>query len=145
MLIALTVLTDTEYLTSLRFTEEDKKLFEELKVNLDIETLKKKYFKTTNFTNKINDNLHEDYKEYDYNNHKINRSLIKSYSSDKDKYYEEYTSSMKNNIINLLIWCDYEKLVTYLNYNGVNLIYPSFTTSTYLILDYLEKQKYLKK
>ena len=144
-LIALSVLTDTEYLTSSRFTEEDKKLFEELKVNLDIETLKKKYFKTTNFTNRINDNLHEDYKEYDYNNQRINRSLIKSYSSDKDKYYEDYTSSMKSNIINLLIWCDYEKLVTYLNYNGVNLTYPEFTTSTYLILDYLEKQKYLKK
>ena len=144
-LIALSVLTDTEYLTSSRFTEEDKKLFEELKVNLDIETLKKKYFKTTNFTNRINDNLHEDYKEYDYNNQTINRSLIKSYSSDKDKYYEDYTSSMKSNIINLLIWCDYEKLVTYFNYNGVNLTYPEFTTSTYLILDYLEKQKYLKK
>ncbi len=144
-LIALSVLTDTEYLTSSRFTEEDKKLFEELKINLDIEGLKKDYFKTTNFTNRINDNLHEDYKEYDYNNQRINRSLIKSYSSDKDKYYEDYTSSMKSNIINLLIWCDYEKLVTYLNYNGVNLTYPEFTTSTYLILDYLEKQKYLKK
>ena len=75
----------------------------------------------------------------------LNRSLIKSYSSDKDKYYNDYTSSMKSNIINLLIWCDYEKLVTYLNYNGINLTYPTFTTSTYLILDYLNKQKYLKK
>ena len=144
-LIALTVLSDTEYLTSSRFDNEDKKLLEELNINLDIESLKKKYFKTTNFKNTINDNLHEDYKEYDYNNHRINRSLIKSYTSDKDKYYEDYINSMKSNIINLLIWCDYEALVTYLNYNGINLTYPTFTTSTYLILDYLEKQKYLKK
>ena len=143
--IALTVLSDTEYLTSLRFDYEDKKLFEELNINLDVEALKKKYFQTTDFTNPINYNLHEDYKEYDYNNYRINRSLIKSYSSDKDKYYNDYTSSMKSNIINLLIWCDYEKLVTYLNYNGINLTYPTFTTSTYLILDYLNKQKYLKK
>ena len=144
-LIALSVLSDTEYLTSQRFTKEDRKLYDELNVNLNVEELKNKFFKTTNFNNSINVNLHEDYKEYDYNNQKINRSLIKSYSSDKDKHYDEYTNSMKSNIINLLIWCDYEKLVTYLNYNGVNLTYPTFTTSTYLILDYLEKQKYLKK
>ena len=144
-LIALSVLSDTEYLTSKRYSEEDRKLYQELNVNLDIERLKKKYFKTTDFNKDIDDNLHEDYKEYNYNNTRINRSIIKSYSSDKEKYYNEYTSNMKHNIINLLIWCDYEKLVTYLNYNGINLIYPEFTTSTYLVLDYLEKKKYLKK
>ena len=83
--------------------------------------------------------------QYDFHNKHIKRSLIKSYSKDKDEYYDSYTNSMKSNIINLLIWCDYEKLITYFNYNGINLTYPSFTTSTYLILDYLEKQKYLSK
>ena len=144
-LIALSVLSDTEYLTSSRFTEEDKKIYQELNIDLDIDELKKKYFKTTDFSNDIKVNLYEDYKEYDYNNQKINRSIIKSYSKDKEKYYDEYTSNMKKYVINLLIWCDYEQLITYLNYNGINLTYPTFTTSTNLILDYLEKEKYLKK
>ena len=144
-LIALSVLSDTEFLTSPRFTEEDKILFEKLNINIDVENAKQKYFKTTNFKNNIEDNLHEDYKEYKYNNKRINRSIIKSNSTDKNKYYEEYTNNMKKNVINLLIWCDYEELKTYFNYNGVNLTYPTFTTSTNLILDYLEQEKYLKK
>ena len=141
-LIALSVLSDTEYLTSSRFTSEDQSLYKELNVSINENELRKKYFKTTDFSNNIKDNLYKDYKEYDFHNKHIKRSLIKSYSKDKDEYYDSYTNSMKSNIINLLIWCDYEKLITYFNYNGINLTYPSFTTSTYLILDYLEKQKY---
>ena len=144
-LVALSVLSDTEYLTSSRFTEEDQELYKKLKVDLDVEDLKKKYFKTTDFSKSIEDNLQDDYKEYNYNGAKIKRSIIKSYSDDRKKYYDKYTSSIKSGIINLLIWCDYEELSTYFNYNGINLKYPKFTTSTNLILDYLEKEKYLKK
>ena len=144
-LIATSVLADTEYLTSSRFTNEDKKLYEELNTKLDVNGLKNKYLKTTDFSKGIDENLHEDYKEYTINGKKINRSIIKSNTSDRKKYYDEYTKSMKSSIINLLIWCDYEMLETYFNYNGINLTYPTFTTSTNLILNYLEKKKYLRR
>lgn len=145
ILIAISVLSDTDYLTSMRFTEEDKKLYDELNVNLNVEDLKKKYFKTTDFKKDIKENLHDDYKEYIYNSKKINRSIIRSNTLEKDNYYDEYTKNMKKNVINLLIWCDYESLKTYFNYNGVNLTYPTFTTSTILILNYLQEKKHLKK
>ena len=144
-LIALSVLSDTEFLTSSRFSEEDKKLYEELKVKLDPEVLKKKYLKTTPFHLSVSENFLQDYKEYNYNGLHINRSLIKSYEDDRKTHYEEYKDSMKNNSINLMIWCDYETLETYICYNNISLKFPYFTTSTYLVLDYLKEKEYLKK
>ena len=52
---------------------------------------------------------------------------------------------MKQYNVNLIIWCDYEKLVTYVRYNDIDIIYPYFTTSTNLIINYLVNEKYLKK
>ena len=142
-LIVITVLSDTEYLTSSRFTKEDKKLYDELKVNIDVTTIRNKFFKITDFNKDISINMKEDYKEYDSYEKHFNRCLIKSYSNEKDSFYEEYIKNMDNNNINLLIWCDYEKLKTYVYYNGNNIIYPIFTTSTNLIIEYLYKNKYI--
>ena len=142
-LIAITVLSDTEYLTSSRFTKEDKKLYDELKVNIDVTTIRNKFFKITDFNKDISINMKEDYKEYDSYEKHFNRCLIKSYSNEKDSFYEEYIKNMDNNNINLLIWCDYEKLKTYVYYNGNNIMYPIFTTSTNLIIEYLYKNKYI--
>ena len=144
-LIALTVLSDTEFLTSSRFSEEDQKLYKELDVKLDSKELKKKYLKTTPFNLEISDNFLRDYKEYNYNGFHINRSLIKSYEDDRKKHFQEYQDHMKKNSINLMIWCDYETLETYICYNDLNLKFPYFTTSTYLVLDYLKEKEYLKK
>jgi len=142
-LIALTVITDTDFLLSSRFSDEDKQLYKELNVNLDVEELKRKHLIITDFNKNISDNFHEDYKEYNYNDIKIYRSLIKSYTTERDKYLDQYLKEMNNNIINLLIWCDYESNETYIIYNNEIIKHPFFTTSTYLVLEYLNNKKYL--
>ena len=144
-MIALTVLSDTDFLTSSRFGEEDQKLYQELHVDLDPNQYKKKYLKTTVFNLNVNDTFFQDYKEYDYDTLKIKRSTIKSYTKDREKYYDQYVQEMSKHSINLLIWCDYEELATYICYNGISLKFPYFTTSTTLVLDYLKKEKYLSK
>lgn len=144
-LVALSVLSDTDFLTSSRYGKEDKALYESLNVSFDPDELKKKYLKTTIFNLDIRTNLFQDYKEYDYDKFKIKRSVIKSYSKDRRKHYDEYVESMKKNAINLLIWCDYEELATYICWQDISLKFPYFTTSTYVVLDYLKKEKYLTK
>ena len=140
-LIALTVLSDTEYLVSSRFTKEDKKLYKELELNIDEKKFQKKYFEITDFSKDIIINLKNNYKEYD--NGKIKRSMIYSYTKEYKKYYEEYTSKLKDNNINLLIWCDYENKKTYVNYNGKDFVFPYFTSSTNLILKYIRENNIL--
>ena len=73
----------------------------------------------------------------------IERSLIKSYSQEKQKYYIKYKKAIKEYNIDLLIWCDYECKKTYLCTKKYDLIFPYFTTSTNLILDYLNERNYL--
>ena len=144
-LVALTVLSDTEYLTSSRFNEESKKIYEELNISLDEKEYQKKYFQTTNFSKSILDNLKRNYKEYEYQGMHIRRSFISSYHEDCDKYYSNYILEIQKNDIDLLIWCDYERKITHISYNGKELILPYFTSSTNLVLKYLEKEKYLNK
>ena len=143
--IALTVLSDTEYLSSSRFSQEDQTLYKELGCKLDPEELKRKYFKTTIFHLDVNENLLKDTKEYQVGRYVIKRSIIKSFHQDYIDHYHEYVESMDQNHIDLLIWCDYETLETYICYQNISLKFPYFTNSTYLVLDYLEKEKYLKK
>ena len=92
----------------------------------------------TNFNKDIKDNLYYDYKEYKFNDINIRRSIIKSNTEDRLKYFDEYVSKMDDNNINLIIWCDYNDGNTYLNYNGKYINHPYFTTSTNLILRYLD-------
>ena len=64
VLIALSVMTDSEYLTSTRFKESDKKLYDELDVKLDTKEVRNKYFKTTDFNLDIMYNINNNYKSY---------------------------------------------------------------------------------
>lgn len=137
-LIALTVLADTEYLTSSRFSDTDKKLYEELQSSLDSKELQKKYLKTISFRREIYENFHEDYKEYPFQNGVIHRSIIKSYTKECQEFLPAYLSSMKDCGIDLIIWCDYEAQKTYVCYQDEVIPFPIFTTSTMLVLDYLE-------
>ena len=146
MYIIMTVLTDTDYLTSSRFSCYDKELFNEVNYcNIDISGLKKKYFKTTDFNNNIIDNLINNSKEYNFNDKVIRRSLITGYGDDYDMYYDKYVSSMRDAHIDLLIFCDYENMKTYFNFNGENKTMPKFTSSTNLVLNYINNLlEYLK-
>ena len=74
-LIALTVITDTDYLCSKRFTKEDECIYNKLNTNLNVSELRKKYFQVTDFSKSIESNLKVDYKEYNINNKKIKRSI----------------------------------------------------------------------
>jgi len=136
--IALTVLTDTEYLTSMRFTLEDKKIYDELKVKIDVEKLQKKYFKISDFSLPLDELLKTNYKEYDFNNKHILRSMISSYNDEYNKYYESIKNSIKDNW--LLIWNNYEKRETIVVYENKEYIIDFFTTSTNLVLKELNKK-----
>ena len=139
-LVALTVLTDTDYLASTRFSKEDKKLYQGLDVQFNPQEMKKKYLKTTDFSKKLYEVFHTDYKEYDHDDIKIKRSLIKSFTKEKEEFLPKYMIEMHYNDINLIIWCDYEKEETYICYNNELIKHPFFTTSTNLNLKYLEEQ-----
>ena len=142
-LVALTVLSDTEYFTSSRYSEEDKKLYSQLGISLDVEKLQKKYFKTTDFSNSIVDNFYKNYKEYYYDDVLVRRSLISSYLLDRKKYYDKYVLCASKESIDLLIWCDYEEKKTYIWYKDLEYQFPYFTTSTYLVLESLKDKKAL--
>lgn len=137
-LIFLSVLADTDYLCSSRFKEEDNILLEELNVNLDVKKLQKKYFTITNFNNHIEVNLKSNYKEYNYNNKNIKRTLIYSYKDEYDKYYNSYLDYINDYEDYLLIWCDFESKKTYIYINKFKLELDYIVTSTYLILDMLK-------
>ncbi len=144
-MIAFTVLSDTEFLTSSRFGEEDQLLYEELGIPLQLEELKKKYLKTNNFQLDICSNFFKDFKKYNYDKLVIKRSMIRSYHDDFNKYFPIYQKEMDSYDIDLLIWCDYEDISTFISYSDESFQFPYFTTSTYLVLDYLKEKKYLKK
>ena len=60
-------------------------------------------------------------------------------------YYDKYVSSMRDAHIDLLIFCDYENMKTYFNFNGENKTMPKFTSSTNLVLNYINNlSEYLK-
>ena len=146
LLIGLTVLADTEYLCSARYKEEDKKIFNSLKLNVDVKKLQSKYFVTTNFNKSINDNINNNLKIYNRNDKIINRVLITSYSNDKNKYlndYIDYINTLDGNY--LLIWADYENknTIIYCDNNIYTLDY--LTTSTYIVFKYLEENKGINK
>ena len=137
-LIALTVLTDSDYLCSSRFTKEDQLLYKKLRVDFDLKKMQKKYFVTTNFKKNIEEVFKDNYKEYDRNGKHIKRTMITSYSKEFEKFFSRYTNYAKENNY-LLIWCDYEKKKTFVVYEDKELKLDYINTSTNLILDLLEE------
>ncbi len=135
-LIALTVLTDSEYLCSSRYREEDKKLFETLGFKKSIKRLQKKYFTISDFTKDIEKVIKDNYKEYNYNNELIRRTMISGYTKEYNEYFQKYLEYTKENNY-LLIWCDYEAKKTFVNYKKEFFELDYILTSTNLILKML--------
>ena len=144
-LISLSVITDSEYLTSTRFKESDKKLYDELNIQMDINKLKNKYFKTTDFTNDIDYNVKNNYKYYNIDNKEINRVILKTYNKDR-KYINKYLIRI-NNLYNnsLFIWNEYDTLTTLVYYNN-KLVkeYNYILASSVLIIKDLIKENIIK-
>ena len=134
-LIALSVMTDSEFLVSSRFKESDKILYDELNVNMNCELLRKKYFKTTDFKQNIEYNIKTNHKVYNLLNKNINRCIIKAYK-DESIYKKEYIEKLDEIYINsLLIWCEYDTKKTYVYYKKNKIReYNYILTSTVLIL-----------
>lgn len=143
-LIYLTVLTDTDYLVSNRYSSFDEELVTELGIKLDVSNLQKKYFKITDFSLKIEDNLKKDYKEYKNDDKLIKRSIIMSYEKEKKLYYNdylEYINSLNDNV--LLIWSCYDIKKTYIYYLGKEKVLDYILTSTVLIMKMLKEDNIL--
>lgn len=141
-LIYIATASDTDFLSNKRYREYDKKLVSELGV-FDLDSLKDKYLELNDLEKDINTNLFRDYKEYNYNNTKIKRSLIKCNRSDMDKYIDKYLKAMDENDVNLILWCIYDNTGSFVCFNGKAIELPYFTTSTNIALDYLKEKKYL--
>ena len=141
-LIALSVLADSEYLTSSRFKESDKELYDELDLNLDVNKLRDKYFKTTDFSLDINYNIANNYKLYNIENNTINRVILKGYYNDR-VYINKYINEISNRYDNsLLIWIEYDTKKTFVFYNGkLEKEYNYVLTSSVLIIKDLIKNK----
>ncbi len=143
-LIGLSVLADTDYLNSSRFTKEDKKLFDSLGINLDVEKLQREYFNTCDFNLSIEDNLLNNYKEYTLPTGKVRRSLIYSYTDGYIDNFYKYVEYLKDSLDTwLLIWCDFESHTTYIWYMGEVYEMDTFVTSTNLVFKFLEEKKRL--
>lgn len=132
-LIALATLSDTEYLTSSRFTIYDKQIYDELKMNLNVKELQKKYFITTDFTLNIDKNFEMNKKEYIRNDKKITRILITSYD---DKFLEDYINKAKQ-LNYLLIWVNYEDNTTTIYFENKIIKLDYILSSTYLAFQLL--------
>ena len=138
MLVALTVLTDSEYLCSTRFTKEDKKIFNSLKLDIDVLGLQKKYFRISDFSKNIEEIVHDNYKEYDYNGEFVRRSMIYGYTKEYKKYYKKYLDYIKEKDY-MLIWCDFECKKTYAYYKNKSVELDYILTSTNLLLRMLDE------
>ena len=138
-LIGFTVLTDTEYLTSTRFQEEDKLLYNELNISFDVTKLQKTYFKISDF-NDFDKMIKEDYKEYDKNGKQLKRIIIKGYTKEYNDYYQSFKEYINNKEgLWLVIWNNYESKETHIIYDKKEYQLDFFTTSTNLVLKALEK------
>lgn len=141
-LIGLSVLADTDYLCSSRFTEEDKKLFLELDFKLDVEKLQKEYFLVNDMSLSIMDNLMINYKEYIKDIGRVRRSLIYTYTEEYENNFNKYVEYLNNSDDNwLLIWCDFEGKNTYAWFMGETYELGYLVTSTNLVFKYLEDKR----
>lgn len=141
-LIGLSVLADTDYLCSSRFTDEDKKLFKELNFKLDVSDLQKKYFLINDMNLSIEENLSVNYKEYTKDYGIIKRSLIYGYTKEYEENFLRYVKYLENmKEVWLLIWCDFESKNTYVWFMEKTYELGYLVTSTNLVFKYLEGKK----
>ena len=134
-------MTDSCFLTTSRFKESDKVLFNELNTSLDVNETKKKYFRITDFSLDMDFNITNNHKVYHVEDVEINRVILKGYNSEM-KYIDEYvkrTNEIYNN--SLLIFNNFESINTYVYFKG-SLIktYNQIITSSMLITKDLIKE-----
>ena len=143
-LIALATMTDSEYLTTTRFTDNDKKLYDSLDIKLNVENIRNKYFKTTNFNIEPLINIKNNHKVYNIENININRTMIKAYEKD-NIYIDNYLNAIKE-LENkwFMIWNEYDTKKTYIYYDSKLIkTYNYIITSSVLILKDLIKDNLL--
>lgn len=143
-LIALATMTDSEYLTTTRFTDNDKKLYNSLDIKLNVENIRNKYFKTTNFNIEPLINIKNNHKVYNIENININRTMIKAYEKD-NIYIDNYLNAIKE-LENkwFMIWNEYDTKKTYIYYDSKLIkTYDYIITSSVLILKDLIKDNLL--
>lgn len=136
-MIGLTVLADTNYLESSRYTSEDNKIFLKISQNLDIENIKKKYFKMTDFTADFNQIIKANSKVYNNpDSGVLNRVLISSYSY---KHYDEIVKTLKKTSKKwLLIWNNYLLRETKICNCKKEITISGIMTSTHLAIIKIE-------
>ena len=134
-------MTDSEYLTTTRFKDSDKKLYDELNIDINPREIQSKYFKTTDFNLNIDYNIKNNFKTYNIENITINRVILKGYKKDR-KYIDDYLKEF-NELYNntLFIWNEYDTLKTLVYFNS-NLVkeYDYILTSSILIIKDLFKE-----
>ncbi len=145
-LIGLTVLTDTDYLRSSRFKEADKKIYESLNLDIDVEKFRKIFQTTTNLNESVEKIVENNSKKYYYNDKPLTRLLISSTKEEKEKYfdiYKEYLLLLDEDY--LLIWNDYDENKTTAFYNNEVYEFDFFSTSTFEVLKEIEKKNINKE
>ncbi len=133
-LIGLATLSDTDYLTSTRFTKYDKEVFDTLNLDINVKELQRKYFVTTDFSLGVDKNFEINKKEYIRNNKKITRVQISSYD---DNYLEEYINEARK-LNYLLLWVNYDNNTTTIYYENRVIKLDYLLSSTYMVFKILE-------
>lgn len=141
-LIGVSVLSDTDYLRSKRFTDEDRKLYESLKLNINEAEMIKEYYSLCDFNKSIQDNLKWDYKKYVVNGKTIHRSTIYSNTEDYINHFEDYVNYLT--LVDydcMLIWCDVQECKTYVLFDSVIYDFDGVISSTTYLMKKIENTK----
>ena len=100
-IIAITVMSDSCFLTTSRFKYSDKLLFDELNCPFNVAEMRRKYFKTIDFSLDMDYNIINSHKVYHVSDVEIHRVIIKCYSEEL-KYIDDYVKRScelyKNNL-----------------------------------------------
>ncbi len=133
-IIAITVMADSCYLTTSRFKSSDEVLYKELNSPLDVNAMRKKYFKTIDFNLDMDYNITNSHKVYHVEDKEINRVIIKCYNEDMkyiDSYIKRACEIYRNN---LFILNNFDELTTNVYFNGELIkTYNKIITSSMLI------------
>ena len=133
-LIAITVMSDSCFLTTSRFKESDKKLYSELNAPFVVNDMRKKYFKTMDFSLDMDYNIINSHKVYHVDGTEINRVIVKCYNDGLkhiDAYIKRATELFKSN---LFILNNFDEMNTKVYFNGELIkTYNQIITSSMLI------------
>lgn len=144
-LIAITVICDSEYLASSRFSKKDKILYNELGQKIDIKKFRNIFFKITDLSKPIDEIFKDNYKKYNFENKTINRISIKAYEENNKKIQEYIDYIQQKEGIWIIIWCEYDTNKSYIivkKDDAVKIInYNYIATSSVLVIKDLLNNK----